>query len=85
MIILCLIERLPSRPIIKRELQNSTEINGHNLTLQCAVISDEPPFITWLKHPTQNSTVDIEGHVHNQLYVIKVATVLAWVYSIYSI
>jgi len=67
------VERLPSRPILKNELRNMTVTAGYNATLRCNVISDQPPFITWLQHPTNDSTINaVNGKIKNKLFVIKV-------------
>ncbi|XP_047477392.1 fibroblast growth factor receptor 4-like [Penaeus chinensis] len=66
------IERLPSRPIINKELSNRTVVQGSKTRLQCSVISDQVPYITWLKHTTRDNGVDSQGKVINRLLIIKV-------------
>ncbi|XP_066968317.1 fibroblast growth factor receptor 3-like isoform X4 [Macrobrachium rosenbergii] len=65
------IERLPSRPIINKELSNLTVVQGSETLLQCSVISDQVPYITWIKHTTRYNGVDSEGNILNRLFVIK--------------
>ncbi|XP_063608030.1 fibroblast growth factor receptor 3-like isoform X2 [Penaeus indicus] len=65
------IERLPSRPIINKELSNRTVVQGSKTRLQCSVISDQVPYITWLKHTTRDNGVDSQGKVINRLLIIK--------------
>lgn len=66
------LERLPSRPIINKELRNTTAIQGSKTKLQCSVISDQVPYITWIKHSSRYNGVDKEGNVVDRLLVIKV-------------
>lgn len=66
------LERLPSRPIINKELSNRTVVQGSKTTLQCSVISDQVPYITWLKHTTRDNGIDSQGKVINRLLIIKV-------------
>lgn len=40
--------------------------------MQCSVISDQVPYITWLKHTTRDNGVDSQGKVINRLLIIKV-------------
>lgn len=65
------IERLPSRPIINKELSNRTVVQGTEVQLQCSVISDQVPYITWLKHTTRYNGVDDEGNIIDRLLIIK--------------
>ncbi|KAK7073865.1 hypothetical protein SK128_023184, partial [Halocaridina rubra] len=65
------IERLPSRPIINKELSNLTVVQGSETMLQCSVISDQVPYITWIKHTTRYNGVDSEGNILNRLFIIK--------------
>ncbi|XP_042874314.1 fibroblast growth factor receptor 3-like isoform X2 [Penaeus japonicus] len=65
------IERLPTRPIINKELSNRTVVQGSEARLQCSVISDSVPYITWLKHTTRDNGVDSNGEVTNRLLIIK--------------
>lgn len=67
-------ERLPSRPIINKELSNHTVVQGTEAPLQCSVISDQVPYITWLKHSTRYNGVDDEGNIIDRLLIIKVNT-----------
>lgn len=67
--VLEVIERLPSRPIINKELSNRTVVQGTNAKLQCSVISDQVPYITWLKHSTRYNGVDNEGNIIDRLLV----------------
>ncbi|KAK8732274.1 hypothetical protein OTU49_007000, partial [Cherax quadricarinatus] len=69
--VLEVIERLPSRPIINKELSNRTVVQGTNAKLQCSVISDQVPYITWLKHSTRYNGVDNEGNIIDRLLIIK--------------
>lgn len=66
------VERLPSRPIINKELSNRTVVQGTEAQLQCSVISDQVPYITWLKHTTRYNGVDDEGNIIDRLLIIKV-------------
>lgn len=66
------LERLPSRPIINKELSNLTVVQGSEVELTCSVISDLVPYITWLKHSTRYNGVDDEGNIIDRLFIVKV-------------
>ncbi|KAK8375108.1 hypothetical protein O3P69_011326 [Scylla paramamosain] len=65
------LERLPSRPIINKELSNMTVVQGSEVKLMCSVISDLVPYITWVKHPTRYNGVDDKGNIINRLFIVK--------------
>ena len=66
-------ERFAHRPVIKNVLENSTFTMGSNMTLECGVITDQPPFITWLRHPTIDPPFDPKtGNISDRRSVIKV-------------
>ncbi|KAG0713777.1 Fibroblast growth factor receptor 3 [Chionoecetes opilio] len=65
------LERLPSRPIINKELSNMTVVQRSEVKLMCSVISDLVPYITWLKHSTRYNGVDDKGNIIDRLFIIK--------------
>lgn len=65
------LERLPSRPIINKELSNRTVVQGSEVRLMCSVISDLVPYITWLKHSTRYNGVDDKGNIIDRLFIVK--------------
>ncbi|XP_045122097.1 fibroblast growth factor receptor 4-like isoform X3 [Portunus trituberculatus] len=65
------LERLPSRPIINKELSNMTVVQGSEVKLMCSVISDLVPYITWVKHSTRFNGVDDKGNIINRLFIVK--------------
>uniref|UniRef100_A0AAU0N4C4 Fibroblast growth factor receptor n=1 Tax=Gecarcinus lateralis TaxID=6769 RepID=A0AAU0N4C4_GECLA len=65
------LERLPSRPIINKELSNLTVVQGSEVKLTCSVISDLVPYITWLKHSTRYNGVDDKGNIIDRLFIVK--------------
>lgn len=65
------LERLPSRPIINKELSNMTVVHGSEVKLMCSVISDLVPYITWVKHSTRYNGVDDKGNIINRLFIVK--------------
>ncbi|XP_050732981.1 fibroblast growth factor receptor 4-like isoform X2 [Eriocheir sinensis] len=65
------VERLPSRPIINKELSNQTVVQGSEVKLTCSVISDLVPYITWLKHSTRYNGVDDKGNIIDRLFIVK--------------
>lgn len=65
------IERLPSRPIINHELSDQTVIQGTDVSLECTVISDQVPYMTWIKSTTKDSTIDQDGNPKTNVTILK--------------
>nr|WOX59759.1 receptor tyrosine kinase FGFR1A1 [Carcinus maenas] len=65
------LERLPSRPIINKELSNMTVVQGSEVKLMCSVISDLVPYITWVKHSTRYNGVDNKGNIIDRVFIVK--------------
>ena len=56
------LERLPTKPVLLKELTNQTAVLGNDTAFECRVLSDGPPFLAWYWHLDQDLPRNEKGY-----------------------